>query len=79
MHQTFTQGHVNVFDKYLHWAHVSLKCFRKRKHCNRIIVSVNDLNLHEIYMPYIWLLALTSTTLVFTRRVKFEEWGFAEL
>ncbi len=29
-------------------------------------VSVNDLHLHEIYTPYIWLLTLTRTTLVKT-------------
>jgi hypothetical protein len=27
-------------------------------------LSINDIYLHEIYMPYIWLLKLTRTTLV---------------
>ncbi len=31
-----------------------------------IRVNVNDLHLHEIYMPYIQLLTLTHTTLVIT-------------
>jgi hypothetical protein len=36
--KTFTQGCVNVFDKYLHWPRVGVKntCI----HCNRISVSV---------------------------------------
>jgi hypothetical protein len=37
--------------------------------CKRFIcVNVNDLHLHEIYMPYIWLLTLTHATLVITNR-----------
>ncbi len=38
--QTFTQGGVSVFDKYLHWPHVSVK--NLYIHYNRIRVSVNN-------------------------------------
>jgi hypothetical protein len=68
--KTLTQGHVSVCDKYLHSPHVSgVKIYI---HCNRISVSVikfghvnvNDLHLHQIYTPYIWLLTLTRKTLL---------------
>jgi hypothetical protein len=39
MPQTFTQGHVNVFHKYLH--------------CLYVNINVNYLHLHKIYMLYI--------------------------
>jgi len=47
MSQNIYMGYVNVFDKYLHWP----------------CVSVNDWDLHEIYMPYIQLLTCTHTIL----------------
>jgi len=53
--KTFTQGHVNVCDKYLHWPHVSLNVKNK---------YIHYLHLHWIYMLYIWLLTLTHTTLI---------------
>jgi hypothetical protein len=37
----FTRGRVSVFDKYLHWLHVSGK--NKYIHCNRISLSVKKL------------------------------------
>ncbi len=40
--KTFTQGHGNVFDKYLHWPQVSVKTIYI--HCNRISVSVKHLD-----------------------------------
>ncbi len=40
-----------VFDKYLYYSRV----------------SVNNLHLHKIYIPYIWLLTLTFTRLVGTK------------
>jgi len=64
---TFTPRLVCVYDKYLHWPRVSVK--KIYIHCNRISVSVknlDDLHLHEIYMPYIRLLTLICTTLVVT-------------
>jgi hypothetical protein len=68
--KTLTQGHVSVCDKYFTLA--SCKCIEKYRHCNRISVSmikfgrviVNDLHLHWIYTPYIWLMTLTRTTLL---------------
>jgi hypothetical protein len=39
--KTFTRGHVSVFDKYLHWHRVIVL---KKKHCNRISVSVKNLD-----------------------------------
>jgi hypothetical protein len=56
--KTFIQGHVSVFDKYLHLPHVSVYIYIYI-HCNKISVSVNDL--HVIYMVK---LTLTRTTLV---------------
>ncbi len=57
--KTFTRGHhVSVFDKYLHWPCVRV-FFKKtlqpnRCKCKKIgHVSVNDLHLHGMYMPYI--------------------------
>jgi hypothetical protein len=73
--KSFTQGGVSVFDKYLHWP--LCKCKSKNIYiytlqhdkckCKKIeCVSVNDLDLHEIYTSYIQLLTLTCTTLVIT-------------
>jgi len=39
----FTQGCVSVFDKYLHWPCVSVN---KYIHCNRISVSVKNLDVY---------------------------------
>jgi hypothetical protein len=58
--KTFTRGCVSVCDKYLHGPHVSVIKFGR--------VSANDLHLHWIYTPNIWLLTLTRTTLVTTAR-----------
>ncbi len=41
--KTFTQGHVSVFDKYLHWPHVSGK--NLYIHCNKISVTVKILDI----------------------------------
>jgi hypothetical protein len=60
--KTFTRGHVNVCDKYLHWPHVSLNVKNIYIHYNKI--NVSDLHLHWIYTLYIWLLTLTHTTLI---------------
>ncbi len=62
-------GHVSVFDKYLHWPRLSVKIIytlqQDKCKCKKIgCVSVNDLHLHWICTPYIWLLTLTRTTLV---------------
>ncbi len=67
--KTFTRGCVNVFDIYLHWPRVGVK--NTYIHCNRISVHVKffdvyDLHLHGIYMPYIQLLTLRPTRLVWT-------------
>ncbi len=55
--KTFTQNHVNVSDKYLHWPcenvkniyihrnNISVKCKRLKQ--------VSDLHLHKIYTPAI--------------------------
>jgi hypothetical protein len=39
-----------------------MKCKKIQLHIDS--VSVNDLHLHKLYMPYIWLYTLTHTTLV---------------
>ncbi len=61
---TLTCSHVNVFDKYLHWSHVSVKkknTLQKDKwKCKKFErETVNDLHLDMIYMPSICLLTLT--------------------
>jgi len=43
--KTFTRGHVNVFDKYLHWFQVSVIVKKKKKHYNTINVCVKSLDL----------------------------------
>ncbi len=62
--KTLIGGRVNVFDRYLHWPRVGVK--NTYIHCNRISVSVNHLHLQGIYTPYIQLLTLTLTRLVWT-------------
>jgi hypothetical protein len=72
-HKTITWGCVGVFDEYLHWPCVSVKIYiytlqQDKSKCKKIeCVTVNDLHLHEVYTPYIWLLTLTCTSLVETR------------
>jgi len=64
-HKTVTWGCVGVFDKYLHWPCVSVKKYiytlqQDKCKCKKIgCVTVNDLHLHKIYTPYIWLLTIS--------------------
>jgi hypothetical protein len=67
--KTFTLGHVSVFDKYLHWPHISVSVKKKtlqQDKCNHKRFGHDDLPLHEIHMLYVQLLTLTHTTLVST-------------
>jgi hypothetical protein len=71
--KTFKRDRVSVFDKYLHWPSVSVSVKniytlqQDKCKCKKFgHVSVNDLHLHCIYTPYIWLLTCTCTTLVCT-------------
>jgi hypothetical protein len=68
---TFTGSRVSVCDKYLHWPRVSVKIYiytlrQDKCKCKKIWCVSDDLHLHWIYTPYIWLLTLTHTTLLFS-------------